>query len=102
MTDIARVVAPQATQKVIGVRPGEKIHEQMIGLEDAPFTYEYQQHFKILPSIHDWNTSNERIKDGVKVPDDFVYSSDNNPDWMEPDTLADWIDSNHSSLANPK
>lgn len=102
VTDIARVIAPQATQKIIGMRPGEKIHEQMIGLEDAPFTYEYQQHFKILPSIHDWNTSNERIKDGVKVPDDFVYSSDNNPDWMEPDTLAAWIDSNHSSLANPK
>ncbi len=82
VTDIARVISPQAEHEVIGIRPGEKIHEQMVGLEDAPFTYEYDRHFKILPAIHDWSTSKERIKDGTKVADNFVYSSDMNDDWM--------------------
>ena len=102
VTDIARVVSPNAKQQVIGMRPGEKVHEQMIGSEDAPFTYEYQQYFKILPTIHEWSTSSERIKDGVKVSDDFVYSSDNNSDWMEQKALAEWIGNNRSALVNPK
>jgi UDP-N-acetylglucosamine 4,6-dehydratase (inverting) len=45
--DIAKAVAPEASHKIIGIRPGEKIHEQMIGLEDAPNTYEYDEHYKI-------------------------------------------------------
>jgi len=52
VTDIARVLAPEAEQKIVGIRPGEKLHEQMIGYEDAPFTYEYPDFFKILPAIH--------------------------------------------------
>ena len=51
VTDIARAVAPEAEQKIVGIRPGEKLHEQMIGFEDAPHTYEYQGHYKILPAI---------------------------------------------------
>ena len=51
ITDIGRVVAPDANQRVIGIRPGEKLHEQMIGIEDSPFTYEYDEYFKIVPAI---------------------------------------------------
>ena len=96
--DIAKVVAPKAQHKIIGVRPGEKIHEQMIGFEDAFATYEYDDYFKILPSIHDWATDERRIGSGSKVAEDFSYVSNTNPDWMQPDELAEWIDKNLSRL----
>jgi len=66
VTDLARVVAPECTQEIVGIRPGEKLHEQMISPEDAYYTYEYPEHFKILPTINDWASSPERIKDGKK------------------------------------
>ena len=91
VTDIASVIAPRARQDIVGIRPGEKLHEQMIGIEDAPFTYEYDEHFKILPAINGWSDDPARIKNGKKVADDFVYTSDLNPDWMSETALADWI-----------
>lgn len=91
VVDLARVVAPGAKQEVVGVRPGEKLHEQMIGAEDSPFTFEYEEHFKILPNINNWGESPERIKDGRKVAEDFVYSSDNNSEWMSEEELSAWI-----------
>jgi UDP-N-acetylglucosamine 4,6-dehydratase len=96
--DIAKAAVPGAAHKVIGIRPGEKIHEQMIGEEDAPHTYAYQDHFKILPMIHNWSTDPGRIKDGVKVPDNFTYTSDNNLDWMPVEQLQAWIAANGSKI----
>ena len=52
----------------------------MIGAEDAPHTYEYAEHFKILPAIHTGAPIRDRIKDGTRVSDGFVYTSDTNPD----------------------
>jgi UDP-N-acetylglucosamine 4,6-dehydratase (inverting) len=98
VTDIALAVDENAKQKEIGIRPGEKLHEQMIGLEDSYYTYEYPGHYKILPSIHDWASDPERIKDGVKVGSDFVYSSDNNIEWMEISELKDWIEKNRNKF----
>lgn len=98
VTDIARVVAPEAKQEVVGIRPGEKLHEQMIGVEDAPFTYEYPEHYKILPAINDWGTSQTRIKDGRRVPDDFIYTSDCNAEWMSDGELSAWIDANGDKI----
>ncbi|MEO1488089.1 MAG: UDP-N-acetylglucosamine 4,6-dehydratase (inverting) [Pseudomonadota bacterium] len=100
VTDVASVIAPEAQQDVVGIRPGEKLHEQMIGSEDAPFTFEYDEHFKILPSIHDWASSEERIKDGKKVAADFVYSSESNDQWMSSGELSDWIERNAEKLEN--
>ncbi|HEV8034494.1 UDP-N-acetylglucosamine 4,6-dehydratase (inverting) [Yoonia sp.] len=91
VTDIARVIAPEAHHDVVGIRPGEKLHEQMIGIEDAPFTYEYEEHFKILPAINKWCEDPKRIKDGRKVTDDFSYVSDSNPNWMSDAVLSNWI-----------
>ena len=98
VTDIAQAVSKEATQEIIGIRPGEKLHEQMIGLEDAPYTYEYPSHFKILPSIHEWNKDLERIGDGVKVDADFTYCSDSNKEWMDIKTLQNWIEKNSSNI----
>lgn len=89
--EIARVIAPHAEHKIIGRRPGEKLHEQMISEEDALFTYEYPEHFKILPAIHDWSQSAARIKNGQPVAEGFTYASNTNPDWMSEQTLAAWI-----------
>jgi UDP-N-acetylglucosamine 4,6-dehydratase/5-epimerase len=89
--DIARAVAPGAKHKIIGIRPGEKIHEQMIGSEDAPHTYEYENHFKILPSIHHWSSDPERINNGIKVQEGFKYTSENNSEWMSVEELMSWI-----------
>lgn len=96
--DIARVIAPEARHDVVGIRPGEKLHEQMVGLEDAPYTYEYEQHYKILPAINRWANDPARIKDGIKVPEDFVYTSDGNSEWMEPGELAAWIEANRDKI----
>ncbi len=91
VTDIAEAVAPGAVQEIVGIRPGEKLHEQMIGPEDSAYTYEYPEHFKILPAIHNWSADPHRIKDGRRVPDDFHYASDTNRDWMSIETLRAWI-----------
>lgn len=96
--DIANAVAPDAEQKVIGIRPGEKIHEQMIGLEDAPHTFAYADHYKILPMIHNWSADPSRIKDGTKVPENFTYTSDNNREWMPVEELRAWIEANRSKV----
>jgi UDP-N-acetylglucosamine 4,6-dehydratase (inverting) len=98
VTDLARVVAPDAKQEVVGIRPGEKLHEQMIGAEDAHYTYEYPEHFKILPAINNWDQDVNRIKDGKKVEEGFVYSSDNNTEWMTDEALKDWIDDHYSEI----
>ena len=70
----------------------------MIGSEDAPHTYEYPEHFKILPAINNWSSSPARSRDGVKVPDGFVYASDSNPNWMTQQALAAWIAANRAKI----
>lgn len=96
--DIAKAVAPKAETRIIGIRPGEKIHEQMIGLEDAPHTYAYEGHYKILPAINGWSEAAERIGTGIKVPEDFVYSSERNEDWMNVEALRSWIEANAGKI----
>ncbi|MCL2801459.1 MAG: UDP-N-acetylglucosamine 4,6-dehydratase (inverting) [Treponema sp.] len=100
LPDIANAVSVYSKQKIIGIRPGEKLHEQMIGLEDAPFTYEYDEHFKILPQIHEWSIDPHRIKDGKQVSSDFSYTSDNNPDWMSIEELQQWIEKNKEKIGS--
>ena len=89
--DIARAISPDARHKIIGIRPGEKIHEQMIGVEDAEHTYEYEDHYKILPAINGWSNDQTRIGNGVKVSSDFSYQSDKNAFWMTPGELKTWL-----------
>lgn len=98
ITDIAQAVAPDAKHKVVGIRPGEKLHEQMIGIEDAYYTYQYQEHFKILPNINGWENDPSRIKDGKKVEEGFIYASDNNPEWMSIAELQQWIEANKQKV----
>ena len=94
ITDVATAVDKNAKQEEVGIRPGEKLHEQMISSEDAIYTYEYPDHFKILPSINDWSNDPERIGLGVKVNSEFTYCSNNNTEWMEISELKGWINTN--------
>ena len=96
--DIARAVDPDCRQKIIGIRPGEKLHEQMISPEDAPHTYEYEGHYKILPAIHSWDRDAGRIKGGTKVSEGFSYRSDTNAAWMTIPELQAWIAANKERL----
>jgi UDP-N-acetylglucosamine 4,6-dehydratase len=98
ITDLAIAVSPNAKHEIVGVRPGEKLHEQMIGLEDAPYTYEYKEHYKVLPAIHNWSQDPGRINGGVLVPADFTYCSDNNKEWMSISTLEAWIKKNYKQI----
>jgi UDP-N-acetylglucosamine 4,6-dehydratase/5-epimerase len=93
VTDIARAIDPAAEHEIIGIRPGEKVHEQMIGTEDAQHAYEYDEYFKIVPAINTWGNET-RVKGGRKVPEGFVYSSDTNTDWMSVEVLRAWIEAN--------
>ena len=82
ITDIAKVIAPKSKFEIIGIRPGEKLHEQMIGVEDSYTTFEYKDYYKILPQLNNWWADRKRVKQGKKVKEGFVYNSKNNPDWM--------------------
>ena len=96
--DIAKTIAPNAKHEIIGIRPGEKLHEQMINLEDSYYTYEYSDYFKILPQIKNWSKDKNRIDNGKKVSDGFVYDSEGNTDWMSKTELKDWIDLNKDKV----
>jgi len=98
VTDVALASVPDAKHEIVGIRPGEKLHEQMISAEDAAYTYEYPEHFKILPVINNWSSDPARIKDGVKVPENFVYASDNNKEWMSVSELQAWIAANREKI----
>lgn len=100
VTDVALACASNAKHEIVGIRPGEKLHEQMIGAEDALYTYEYSEYFKILPAIHNWSSDPYRIKDGNKVAEDFTYCSDNNSEWMSIEALKTWIAQNTEKIGS--
>jgi hypothetical protein len=70
----------------------------MIGEEDASSTYEYKEHYKILPVINGWADDPLRIQDGEKVNPNFVYNSGSNDQWMSPEQLLEWIEDNKIKL----
>jgi UDP-N-acetylglucosamine 4,6-dehydratase/5-epimerase len=95
---IVEAIDPKAGIDMLGIRPGEKLHEQMIGVEDAPYTYDYKDYLKILPAINSWSDDPLRINDGKKVPENFCYTSDKNTEWMSVQKLRAWITQNNSKI----
>ncbi len=96
--DIARAIDQNANHEIVGIRPGEKLHEQMIGPEDAHYTYEYFDYFKILPAIFSWYEDSNRIKDGKRVADGFTYASNINQEWMSIKELETWVENNQEKI----
>jgi UDP-N-acetylglucosamine 4,6-dehydratase len=84
IVDLAKAIAPECKTKVIGIRPGEKIHEVMISPDDARNTFEHEDHYVIAPSFDWWKSSRSK---GRKVAEDFYYSSDTNKQWLKSEQL---------------
>ncbi len=91
ITDLARTIAPGCELREVGIRPGEKLHEVMIPVDDGRLALEYEDHFIIKPSQASWSADWEDL-DGAKLcAGDFYYGSDNNAEWLEGDQLAAMI-----------
>jgi UDP-N-acetylglucosamine 4,6-dehydratase len=86
MTELAKAMAPDLPQKVIGIRPGEKLHEIMCPADDSHLTLEFEDHYVIQPTItFAFKTSYEKNRLGEKgrpVALGFEYNSGNNTDWL--------------------
>ena len=89
--DVAQAVAPKSKTHVVGIRPGEKLHEQMIGPEESEYTFDFANYFKILPVVNTWDRSADLSKGGEAVPKGFSYASDTNTQWMSVGELEEWI-----------
>jgi len=89
ITDLLRAIAPQAKVKIVGIRPGEKLHEEMISASDARRTVDRGDHYVICPDIHWWG---QKAVEGNPVPEGFQYSSDRNDDWLDHDRLKAVLD----------
>lgn len=84
--DLARVIAPRADIDVIGIRPGEKLHEMMISRDESRSTIELEDRFVVEPKGHLWFRYDWRAE-GKPVSDGFKYTSDNNTDWLTEDQI---------------
>ena len=92
ITDVAEAIGPECDKPVVGIRPGEKIHEEMITSSDSYYTYDLGAYYVILPSTHQWKLD-EFVKTfgAVKVPKGFQYNSGQNQDWESADSLRELI-----------
>ncbi|MEQ8356276.1 MAG: UDP-N-acetylglucosamine 4,6-dehydratase (inverting) [Kiloniellaceae bacterium] len=92
ITDLARFMAPDLPQKVIGIRPGEKIHEVLITEEDSRNAYEFSDRYIILPDFRSYQRPNPEEQGAKPVKPGFRYSSDNNSDWLDEARFAAMIE----------
>jgi UDP-N-acetylglucosamine 4,6-dehydratase len=99
VVDLARTVAPDCRHEIVGIRPGEKMHEIMIPPDEARHTFEYETHYVIAPAFHEWSTFDFRSNGGRPVRDGFAYSSDTNDHWLTPDELLELADMPAARLA---
>src|SRR5207237_1414839 len=85
LMDIVQTIAPRAEVKIIGIRPGEKLHEELITREEAPRTKELEAYYVLEPEHPFWEAGNH--SNGKPVPQDFQYGSDTNKTWLKPEEL---------------
>ncbi len=81
VTDLAEAMLPGCKMQEVGIRVGEKLHEIMVAVEDAPNTYEYDKYFIVYPQMV-WSESRRAVPTGKRVPEGFSYSSGNNTEWL--------------------
>jgi len=92
ITDVATAICPECEQKVVGIRPGEKIHEEMITPSDSFNTYDLGKYYVILPTTHNWNLQEFVSRfDAKPVPVGFSYNSGDNTEWETVETLRELI-----------
>ncbi len=99
MTELAEAMAPGIAQEIIGIRPGEKLHEVMCPADDSHLTLEFDDHFVIKPTIqfsHICDFAENRMGEkGVAVAQGFEYNSGNNTDWLSHQNLLDMMEPEH-------
>ena len=95
MVDLAKAMKKDCQIKVIGIRPGEKLHEIMISPDDSRNVLEFDDHFVIQPAFHWWDSQAFIHKGGKRVADGFEYSSDKNTQWMTAADLQNLLASSH-------
>lgn len=92
ITEVAKAIAPNLEHRVIGIRPGEKIHEEMITPSDSFYTYDMGRYYAIIPSVPNWNLEEfKRNFDANLVEAGFSYNSGSNTEWVEADELRNYI-----------
>ena len=92
LTDVAEAIGPECKHEIVGIRPGEKIHEEMITSSDSFSTYDLGKYYAILPQVTNWNIDSY-IKEfnASKVPIGFQYNSGENTDWVGVDEIRSLI-----------
>ncbi|WP_394692283.1 UDP-N-acetylglucosamine 4,6-dehydratase (inverting) [Hyphobacterium sp.] len=99
ITELAKSIAPDLPHKVVGIRPGEKLHEVMVPIDDARQTVEIEDRYAILPAM-DAEIRLRYISEGARaVDEEFYYASDNNPEIMDARSLQGLIEQRLKSLA---
>lgn len=92
ITDVATAIGPDCMQEIVGIRPGEKIHEEMITTSDAYYTIEFDKHFIIHPTQPRWSIEDRMKKEnGKKVPTNFCYNSGENTEWVSVEDMRSLI-----------
>jgi UDP-N-acetylglucosamine 4,6-dehydratase len=97
--DVAKAIAPECNTETIGIRPGEKLHELMVGEDDSRNTVEYQDYFAILPSFHNWTEEDCVAGGGRMCADGFRYSSEINDRWLSASELRAMIGLQEEAVA---
>lgn len=92
VVDLARAVAPNLPQKIVGIRPGEKLHEVMVTGDDARMTVDLGDRYAILPVFQYFESDENFYPDATKVGEDFSYSSEINHEWLDEDGFKDLVD----------
>ncbi|PRY85667.1 UDP-N-acetylglucosamine 4,6-dehydratase (inverting) [Mongoliibacter ruber] len=92
ITDVAEAIGPECEKSVVGIRPGEKVHEEMITASDSYYTYDLGAYYAILPSTHQWKLEDfVKTFNAKKVPKGFQYNSEQNQDWESVESLRELI-----------
>jgi UDP-N-acetylglucosamine 4,6-dehydratase len=91
ITDLARVIAPHAEHRIVGIRPGEKLHEVMISQDDGRLALEFDGYFIIKPAFPWWDKDWHMDRGGHSCSDGFYYGSDNNTEWLSDEQLIEMI-----------
>lgn len=99
ITSLAKAINSKVKFNITGIRPGEKLHEQMIGIDESNYTYEFKDYFVIIPAILDKKKFNKLLKKSKKVKINFVYSSDKNSKWLTEINFKKWL-SNYQKNQN--
>lgn len=91
ITDLAELMGPECKQEIVGIRPGEKMHEMMVGAEDGRNTLEFTSHYVIQPVLQFWDPAAAEYASAKHCPDEFSYTSDTNDRWVTPDEMKEMI-----------